>query len=136
MNRAANLKHEFVEFIPEKINSGVLYVSIPYATAVHKCCCGCGNEVVTPITPTDWQMIFNGETVSLNPSIGNWSFECRSHYWIKNNQIAWAGKWTDAQVKAGRDTDQRRKETHFEQVNQKSQGLLAKLKRLIFGLDK
>lgn len=53
------LKHEFVEHVPADLEEGVIYVSIPFATAVHKCCCGCGNEIVTPITPTDWQLTFD-----------------------------------------------------------------------------
>ena len=64
------LEHRFVEHIPEHLEPGVLYVSMKYATAAHSCCCGCGEEVVTPFTPTDWQMIFDGETVSLRPSVG------------------------------------------------------------------
>ena len=84
------LTHEFVEFIPDMIEEGKLYVSIEYATTVHKCCCGCGKEVVTPLSPTDWKLIFDGKTVSLDPSIGNWSFPCRSHYWIRNNWALWA----------------------------------------------
>lgn len=83
------MQHKFVEFIPDDISSGILYVSLDYATAVHKCACGCGEEVVTPITPKDWKLTFNGEAISLHPSIGNWSFKCRSHYFVKNNKIAW-----------------------------------------------
>lgn len=83
------MQHKFVEFIPDDISSGILYVSLNYRTAVHKCACGCGEEVVTPITPKDWKLTFNGEAISLHPSIGNWSFKCRSHYFVKNNKIAW-----------------------------------------------
>ena len=67
---------EFVEFIPKELEDGVVYVSVTYATAVHKCCSGCGNKVVTPISPTDWTLIFDRDTISLDPSIGNWSFPC------------------------------------------------------------
>ena len=55
---------------------GILYVSMEYATATHLCACGCGLTVVTPISPTDWQISYNGRTVSLYPSIGNRSFPC------------------------------------------------------------
>ena len=41
------IAHEFVEFIPEKLEEGVVYVSFEYATAMHLCCCGCGREVST-----------------------------------------------------------------------------------------
>ena len=67
MKRQEHLSHEFVEFIPDhhQLQDGIVYVSIQYATAVHKCCCGCGEEVVTPLSPTSWQMTFDGETISL-----------------------------------------------------------------------
>jgi hypothetical protein len=87
------IQHKFVEFIPDTLEEGILYITLEYATALHKCACGCGNEVVTPLTPKDWKLIFDGKTVSLYPSIGNWRFPCRSHYWIENNQIIDANRW-------------------------------------------
>ena len=77
------ISHEFVDVIPGHLDEGILYICIPYTTAVHKCFCGCGHEVVTPLAPRQWSLIFDGETISLTPSIGNWSFPCRSHYWIR-----------------------------------------------------
>ena len=65
MKPPKTLMHEFVEFIPDAIEEGKIYVSIEYATAVHKCACGCGKEVVTPLSPTDWKLIFDGKTISL-----------------------------------------------------------------------
>lgn len=106
---AITLSPEFVEFLPGDIQEGKLYISIPYATATHKCCCGCGNEVVTPLSPTDWKLIFDGETVSLDPSIGNWSFDCRTHYWIKRNHVVWAEAWSKEQVEMGRAYDRHTK---------------------------
>lgn len=96
------LQHKFVDLIPVSIDEGVLYISIKYKTAIHKCVCGCGNEVVTPFSPSDWSLIFNGETVSIYPSIGNWSFDCQSHYWIENNQIILAKKWSKRKIKNNR----------------------------------
>jgi hypothetical protein len=107
------IKHEFVEYVPGSLAPGILYVSIPYATAVHTCACGCGNKVVTPITPADWQLLYDGDSVSLTPSIGNWGFPCRSHYWIKHDEIRWGGAWNDEQVAAGRRQDQRDREAYF-----------------------
>ena len=94
MSKVTALKHEFVEFIPDQLEEGKLYVSIEYATVAHKCCCGCGKEVVTPLSPTDWKLIFDGKFVSLDPSIGNWSFQCKSHYWIRNGRVQWALQWS------------------------------------------
>ena len=81
------MKHKFVDIVPEDMEDGILYISIKYGTAIHLCACGCKNEVVTPFSPTDWQLTFDGKTVSLSPSIGNWSFKCQSHYFIKNDEI-------------------------------------------------
>jgi hypothetical protein len=112
------LRHEFVEFIPEVLEVGIIYVSIKYATAVHKCCCGCGSEVVTPISPAGWKLIFDGETVSLDPSIGNWSFSCQSHYWIHRNRVKWAPAWSKERIAAGRAFDAYDKERHLADAGQ------------------
>lgn len=116
MKPLVTLTHEFVEFIPEDLAEGTIYISVEYATAVHKCCCGCGNKVITPITPTDWTLSFDGETVSLDPSIGNWSFPCQSHYWIKRNRVRRAAKWSHEEIKAGRMQDARDKEWYYEKT--------------------
>ena len=111
--KRTSFDHEFVEFIPSELKEGVLYVSVQYATAVHKCACGCGNKVVTPISPADWQLLFDGDAVSLMPSIGNWEFPCRSHYWIKADKIRWAAAWTPEQIAAGRRREARDHERYF-----------------------
>ena len=113
MTRVNSLEHEFVDYIPEVLDDGVLYVSIPFATAVHRCCCGCGSEVVTPLDPTDWQMTFNGKSVSLYPSIGNWSFDCQSHYWIYRNQVRWARRLSKDAIEKGRARDRFQKAQQF-----------------------
>lgn len=111
------LQHKFVEFIPEKPEEGILYISLEYCTAIHKCVCGCGNEVVTPISPTDWKISFNGETVSLDPSIGNWNFKCRTHYWISNNKIIIARGWSKEKIDYGRKVDSIAKNKYFKKTN-------------------
>ncbi len=112
VNPPKTLTHEFVEFIPDVIEEGKIYVSIDYATAVHKCACGCSKEVVTPLSPADWKLIFDGETVSLDPSIGNWGFPCRSHYWVTNNRAIWAEDWLQSRVDANRAQDRRAKDKY------------------------
>lgn len=78
---------EFVEFMPNDIKKGVLYISMKYSLAIHSCACGCGEEVITPLDPSRWHLIYDGKTVSLKPSIGNWNFPCRSHYFITSNRV-------------------------------------------------
>ncbi|TAE87558.1 MAG: hypothetical protein EAZ82_07755 [Verrucomicrobia bacterium] len=96
---------EFVKSVPDKPVPGTLYVSMEYASVVHLCCCGCGSEIVTPLSPKDWKLTYNGETVTLHPSIGNWSFPCRSHYWIRGNRVKWSYDMTDEEVRVGRGRD-------------------------------
>ena len=90
-------RHEFVSSIPEHLAEGVLYVSVSFATAIHSCCCGCGNEVVTPLSPSDWEMSYDGESISLNPSIGNRRFACGSHYFIRRNRVMWLPSFREAE---------------------------------------
>jgi hypothetical protein len=100
--KRTTLDFEFVEFVPPMLEEGILYISIPYRTAVHRCCCGCGSKVVTPLAPTEWKLTFDGETISLNPSVGNWSFPCQSHYWIRRNRVDWSRKFSRAEIDAVR----------------------------------
>jgi len=111
------LTHKFVEYIPDDIRDGTIYVSIAFATVVHKCCCGCGKEVVTPLSPTDWKLIFDGQSISLDPSIGNWNFACQSHYWIKHNMVKWTPKWSKEKIYNGRKHDSLAKARYFSNTN-------------------
>ena len=84
------MKHCFVENIPEKskLENDTLYISLKYNVAIHKCACGCGNEVVTPFDEINgWVLSYNGKSISLSPSIGNWNLPCKSHYWISNGEV-------------------------------------------------
>jgi hypothetical protein len=83
------LQHKFIKNAPDTLEDGVVYVSIEYASVIHKCCCGCGEEVVTPLAPKEWKLTYDGESITLYPSIGNWKFKCRSHYLIINNRVVW-----------------------------------------------
>ena len=115
MFRHTCLEHRFVQYIPEQLEPGVIYISMEYATAAHGCCCGCGEQVITPFTPTDWKLTFDGETVSLWPSIGNWNCACRSHYIIRNSRIVGAEPWDHEHVDSGRRRDKRRKQQFYEE---------------------
>lgn len=103
--RQIALSHTFVEQIPESLSDGVLYISTSYAIVVHLCCCGCQVEVVTPLSPTDWKLSFDGETISLFPSIGNWGMPCESHYWVRDGEVIWSRKLSVAQIARVREKD-------------------------------
>ncbi len=115
--RQARIVPSFVQYIPEQLDPGVLYVSREYSTASHLCCCGCGEEVVTPLNPTDWALTIERGGVTLFPSVGNWSFACRSHYWIRLGRVEWAGDMEQWKIDRIRTFDHARKDAYFLSSN-------------------
>jgi hypothetical protein len=109
------LYHAFVDYIPARLDPDTIYVSVQHAVVAHNCCCGCGLEVVTPLGATDWRLTFDGDTVSLHPSIGNWSFPCRSHYWITNSTIRWAPRLDPHAVERARQIDRALEAQYFDE---------------------
>lgn len=97
----------------------MLYISEEYETAGHKCCCGCGEKVMTPLNPAKWRLTKspNG-AVSLYPSIGNWKFACQSHYWIKENRVIPAGMMSKQKIEAVKAKDKRDSQRYIERTNQ------------------
>lgn len=123
--RHQTLDHRFVRNVPRELDPGVLYISMDYATAVHSCCCGCGDRVVTPFTPTDWRMTFDGESISLHPSVGNWNQKCRAHYVIQRNRVLEAGVWSNTQIEAERRRDKWAKAAHYSQLRDAQPGMVS-----------
>ncbi|WP_292400893.1 DUF6527 family protein [Mesorhizobium sp.] len=60
-------------------------------------------------------MTFDGETISLHPSIGNWTLKCRSHYVIDRGKVVEAGPWSDEQVESERSRDRAAKARFYGQ---------------------
>ena len=111
--KVSRIEPRFVEHVPETLKPGLLYVSLEHGAMVHLCACGCGREVSLPLSPIDWKLTYDGENVSLWPSVGNWSFPCRSHYVIEGGRVNWAGDWSDEAVAAGRRRDKRRRDARL-----------------------
>lgn len=83
-------KVEIVDKIPSNLKDGILYVCISCNVIVHRCACGCGERTVTPIDKKyGWKMIYDGQSITLRPSIGNFSIPCQSHYYITENKVEW-----------------------------------------------
>ena len=83
------LRPEFVHYMPDVLEEGILYFSQEFELAIHLCPCGCQEKVVTPIGPGEWTLTLAEEGPSLSPSMGN-RFACKSHYWLDKGQIRWA----------------------------------------------
>lgn len=107
------MKVEFIEEIPRNLDEDTVYVSMTFALVAHSCFCGCGHQVVTPLSPRDWKLTFDGEAISLYPSIGNWNLECKSHYWIRNGEVIWLDRWSDDRIEAGRQNVAKLKEEYY-----------------------
>ena len=112
------LQLQSCELIPKQLANGRLYVSKKYKMAVHLCCCGCKEEVVTPLSAVDWAFTLRNGGPSLSPSIGNWSFPCRSHYWVRGGKIQWAQDMSNARIKEIQKADKQIKSAHIQQKNQ------------------
>lgn len=115
--RQTHLRSSFVEFIPDHLEDGVLYVSERFRTCSHNCCCGCGEEVVLPLSPAEWQLSRDGDTVSLWPSVGNWDYACKSHYVVRRNRVIWAGLMTAHQIKRVKQRDEVALRLHVGRIN-------------------
>lgn len=113
MARDTDIRPEFVEFVPDTLEQGVLYISCQNLAMIHLCCCGCGNQVVTPLSPTGWELRYDGRGVTLYPSIGNWKLRCQSHYWIRNNKVRWAGRLSKAEIADHYASNARLRERYF-----------------------
>jgi hypothetical protein len=109
------MTHEFVEYVPGTLAEGVLYVSVRFRTVVHLCACGCTTKIATPLSPANWQLGFDGESISLTPSIGAWGLPCRSHYWIESGSVRWSSQWTDERIHRGRHRDDQARHRYFAQ---------------------
>ena len=123
------MKHKFVEYIPAKIEENILYISIEYDVAKHKCACGCGSDIVTSLSPARWKLTYDGETVSLYPSIGNWNHVCKSHYFITNDKVVWAGSITKKQIEYVVNSDKADLNKHISKGS-KNIGFIHKIKNI------
>jgi Family of unknown function (DUF6527) len=130
MTKSEKIKAEFVEYIPSGPREGMLYISNKYKTATHLCACGCRNKVVTPLKPGGWTATGTPDRITLYPSIGNWSFPCKSHYWVRDGQIVWARKWSQEEIDQVRKSDQHAREEHFDAPRE---SLWRRILRVLFG---
>lgn len=112
------IRPEYVEQLPEHLQEGVLYLCEEFALTAHKCCCGCGEDVYNKLGPARWRLIkMSDATVTLHPSIGNWKYACKSHYWIRRNRVIDAGSMSARAVKAVQRRDRRDRDRYMVAVN-------------------
>jgi hypothetical protein len=103
-----------VEYLPRELAPNILYVSTEFAVAGHLCACGCGNKVITPLGPAEWNLTERRGRPTLYPSVGNWQLPCRSHYFITDGHVQWERQWSGAQVAAGRSAEEQRRLAYYK----------------------
>ena len=116
-----------VQYMPTKLEPGILYVAEEFGAAAHLCACGCGAIVRTPLDPTEWSLTETEDGPSLYPSVGNWQEPCQSHYWIERGKVKWAAKWTSGQIDAGRRKEQERRVEYYKTLYRKQPTKFRKL---------
>lgn len=131
MPQVRTIKLARVRFIPKSLEPGVLYVSEEFEAAVHLCACGCGHKVSTPLGPAEWSFRDSPDGPSLVPSIGNWEFPCKSHYWIQGGRVIWSETWTPERVETARHAEEERRRAHYDQLQRSREGFLRRLWRWI-----
>lgn len=106
-----------VDSIPEKLKAQTLYVTTDGDVAGHLCACGCGREVITPLSPINWSITIGRRGPTLSPSIGNWAFPCRSHYFIRDGATEWARDMSNEAIAQGRRRDKARKQHYYAKLS-------------------
>lgn len=115
---------QHVHYMPDVLQSGILYVSEEYGIAGHLCACGCGSKVMTPLGPAEWGVVDENGEPTVYPSIGNWQQPCQSHYLITRGRVIWADKWTAAQIEAGRRAEGERRKAYYKSRHRQRSGIL------------
>ncbi len=128
MTKMTTLRLQRVHYMPKELEPGILYVSEEFDVAGHLCACGCGNKVMTPLSPTEWSFHESEKGPSLRPSIGNWQLPCTSHYWVDGGKVEWSRAWSPEQVERGRRGEEERRRAYYESRKAKD-GLAARVRR-------
>jgi len=130
--KIARFSPRYMDSFPRPLEEGILYISDKFGMTAHHCACGCGHEVMTPLKPTQWKLkIDKRGAATLYPSIGNWGFPCRSHYWIRGNEVMWSYQMSDAVIQRNRQLDQVAREAFYQRkVAEEDQNQAQKVEQL------
>jgi hypothetical protein len=109
---------QYVDELPDELEEGVFYICEAFDLTAHRCCCGCGENVFNKLNPAKWRLEkMSDGTVSLFPSVGNWKYACKSHYWIRANQVIDAGAMNVRTIEAVQERDRRDRDRYIATVN-------------------
>lgn len=77
--------------IPRPLAPGVLYLSEDTLLVLFLCPCGCLREIPIPCNPhqNGWNVVRNGDRITINPSIRDNGCPEKSHYNITDSRVVW-----------------------------------------------
>lgn len=111
--RRSTVDFRFVDHLPDALDEGIVYIAAEFGAVMHLCCDGCGEKVSTPLHPAQWALTYDGESISLTPSIGSFDLPCGSHYWIRRNRVQWTAPMSRKAIEANAARDLEAVEQHF-----------------------
>ena len=74
---------------------------------------------MTPLDPSEWSFKETNNKPTLYPSIGNWQIPCKSHYWITDGIIEWSYEWSEEEIIAGRNAEERKRKVYYKDLQSK-----------------
>ena len=85
-------KHKFIRYMPDKIQPGIIYITVFYGQITFRCPCVRGEVIKRILKPgqvNPFWFEFDGHTVTLGPQIV--SVQCQTHFRIINNKVVIPG---------------------------------------------
>lgn len=77
---------------PQKNTITVVRKNSNFSWVKFYCPCGCGREVTLSLNSNIqpyWNIRIKNDKVTLSPSVYLTGFQCKSHFFIRNNKIDW-----------------------------------------------
>ena len=86
-----------IEYIPDKLDPGIVYHNKEFEIAALLCPCGCGHRI-SLLVPDSHQIYSENGLVTIEPSISVCDSTCKSHFYIKSGNIKWFHAFSESQV--------------------------------------
>lgn len=58
-----------------------------------------------PLNDIEWELTGTEDRPSLDPSVGNWNLDCKSHYVVRQGRVQWRRRFSQSEIEVVRDRD-------------------------------
>lgn len=90
-------RYRLVDRIPKQMEEGIVYHTEEFELAGLLCACGCGHRI-TLIVPDSHRVWDEDGYATIQPSVGVFDAECKSHYVIRAGNVQWLRAFSGAQA--------------------------------------